>query len=225
MLRSSTPTRVEINQYEELEIMPLDRVSAFQTTRFTEKKKKKNYEGLGQQPWIAVRCASKRAAKRVRFLWIVMKIELGHKLERWLAWEGEALITVILLWEPRMGMLRCAFYTMHFNKRERAMLSQWKKEKLMDRPRVGGGNAARGSEQREDRGRERRPYGVAVWEIADGDGQRAHNRWALREIITGSQKVTMNYSNNKFALCNRNMRKEDLARGPPFRGRTNRDGQ
>lgn len=27
----------------------------------------------------------------------------------------------------------------------------------MDRPRVGGGNAARGSEQREDRGRERSP--------------------------------------------------------------------
>lgn len=23
------------------------------------------------------------------------------------------------------------------------------------------------------------PYGVAVWEIAGGDGQRARNRWAL----------------------------------------------
>lgn len=66
------------------------------------------------------------------------------------------------------------------------------------------------------------PYGVAVWEIAGGDGQRAYNRWALREIITGSQKVTMNYSNNKFALCNRNMRKASRS---PFRGRPNRDGQ
>lgn len=36
-------------------------------------------------------------------------------------------------------------------------------------------------------GRER-PHGVAVWEIAAGDGQRARNRWALRGIIMGSQK-------------------------------------
>jgi len=42
------------------------------------------------------------------------------------------------------------------------------------------------------------PYGVAVWEIADGDGQRARNRWASHGIIKGSQKVTMNYF--KFAL-------------------------
>lgn len=56
-------------------------------------------------------------------------------------------------------------------------------------------NAVRGSKQR---GGGEEPYGVAVWEIAGGNGQRAHNRWALREIITESQKVTMNYSNNKF---------------------------
>lgn len=38
--------RVEINQYEELEIMPLDRVSTFSKRRWFEKKK--NYKGLGQ---------------------------------------------------------------------------------------------------------------------------------------------------------------------------------
>lgn len=135
----------------------------------TVQEKKKNYEGLGQQPWIAVRCLSKRAAKRVRFLWIVMKIELGHKLEWWLAWEREALITVILLWEPRMGMLRCAFYTMHFNKRERAMLSQWKKEKPIERPWVGGmrcGGASRGETER-----------GALWCCRMGNRQR---RWSTR---------------------------------------------
>jgi hypothetical protein len=29
-------------------------------------------------------------AKRVRFLRIVVRMELGHRLERWLAWVGEA---------------------------------------------------------------------------------------------------------------------------------------
>lgn len=79
------------------------------------------------------------------------------------------------------------------------MLSQWKKEKLIDRAWSRRDECSAG-EQAEGRRREE-PYGVAVWEIADGDGQRAYNRWALREIITGSQKVTMNYSNNKFATA------------------------
>lgn len=57
------------------------------------------------------------------------------------------------------------------------------------------GKAMRGSETGVGGTRERgEPYGVAVWEIADGDGQRARNRWALRRIITASQKVMMNYS-------------------------------
>jgi len=44
--------------------------------------------------------------------------------------------------------------------------------------------------ERETKTEEEVPYGVAVWEIADGDGQRARNRWALHGIIKGSQKVT-----------------------------------
>lgn len=46
-----------------------------------------------------------------------------------------------------MGMLRCAFYTMHFNKRKRAMLSQWKKEKLIDDEWEGEGEQRGGGER------------------------------------------------------------------------------
>lgn len=32
------------------------------------------------------------------------------------------------------------------------------------------------------------PHGVAVWEIARGHGQRAHNRWALHELLREAKK-------------------------------------
>jgi len=92
-------------------------------------------------------------------------------------------------------MLRCAFYTVHFNKCES---NAWPGRKRNGRWRTVEGGGERRAERDGRRGwvgRERgEPYGVAVWEIAGGDGQRARNRWASRGIITGSQKVTMNYS-------------------------------
>lgn len=91
-------------------------------------------------------------------------------------------------------------------------------ERETDRQTMSSKDECSAGEEAEGRRREE-PYGVAVWEIADGDGQRAYNRWALREIITGSQKVT-NYFNNKFATAN--MRKASRS---PFRDWTNRDGQ
>lgn len=57
-----------------------------------------------------------------------------------------------------------------------------------------------GGERRRDK-EKKSPYGVAVWEIAGGDGQRARNRWAFRGIITGSQKVMMNYSKVRAATA------------------------
>lgn len=70
--------------------MPLKRRRLRQTTRFTEKIiTKGGQERAATTLDRGVAKRAKRRVKRVRFLRIV-RMELGHKLERWLAWVGEA---------------------------------------------------------------------------------------------------------------------------------------
>jgi len=70
-----------INQYEELKIMPLDR---FGLPKRHGSRKKQLWRGSqDRNSNLGLRCTNKtRAVKRVRFLRIVVRIELGHTQAR-----------------------------------------------------------------------------------------------------------------------------------------------